>query len=72
LLFFFRIPHISKRVAKKPKISSSSDSERCWKALLLPQASTPFSHYEAKNEWLAVLDHFSNSRSKKVLSILQQ
>jgi hypothetical protein len=46
----------------------TSDSERCWKALLLTSAY-PF--YEA-NEWKAVRDHFQNSRSKKVLSILQQ
>jgi hypothetical protein len=46
----------------------TSDSERCWKALLLTSA---YPSYEA-NEWKAVLDHFQNSRSKKVLSILQQ
>jgi hypothetical protein len=56
-----------KRVVKTKKDSRTSDSERCWKALLV----TPvYPHYEA-NEWRAVLEHFSNSRSKKVLGILQ-
>ena len=43
-------------------------SERCWQALLLKQADI----HQANNEWEVVREHFQNSRSKKVLSIIQQ
>uniref|UniRef100_A0A7S3DWU7 Uncharacterized protein n=1 Tax=Entomoneis paludosa TaxID=265537 RepID=A0A7S3DWU7_9STRA len=41
--------------------------ERCWKALMLPPEGE-----EALDEWSIVQEHFSNSRSKKVLKIIQQ
>ena len=42
-------------------------SQRCWKALLLK--STPEKEY---TEWEIVRHHFQNSRSRKIISILQQ
>lgn len=52
--------------------------ERCWKSLLLQQStgnncnSSSFAGTGSLNEWEIVRDHFENSRSKKVLSIIQQ
>jgi hypothetical protein len=60
------LPHITKG-AKQPKTASlERQSERCWRALLLKQENT---HQE--NEWKIVQEHFQNSRSKKVLRIIQ-
>jgi hypothetical protein len=50
-----------------PDNLEDSQSERCWRALLL---HTP--QYEGPNEWEIVREHFENSRSKKVLTIIQQ
>ena len=63
----------SKSKAKVVDKPSSRDHERCWKALLLlpenyPQGNTA----NTNNEWTIVRQHFSNSRSHKVLTILQQ
>jgi hypothetical protein len=55
---------------KKESVSTEnndSQSERCWKALLLHPTS-----FQELNEWEIVREHFENSRSKKVLSIIQQ
>jgi len=70
------LPHIIKhratsngKAVKKDKPNPSHHQERCWKALLLqPKKSSR----EQTNEWSIVLQHFSNSRSHKVLTILQQ
>lgn len=65
-----RIPHITKdRVCLTyPRADSSNrQSEQCWKALLMSQDNA-----HQKNEWEIVREHFENSRSKKVLTILQQ
>ncbi|KAL7567539.1 hypothetical protein ACA910_000145 [Epithemia clementina (nom. ined.)] len=49
----------------------SYQQERCWKSiLLLPEDDDDLSG--EKDEWSIVRDHFANSRSKKVLSIIQQ
>lgn len=57
------LPHIlSSRVSPNPPKDSNND--RCWKALLLDS--------EEDSEWIIVRTHFENSRSKKVLSIIQQ
>ena len=48
-------------------IYDGHESERCWKALLLKPK-----HLFETNEWEAVHEHFVNSRSTRVLSILQQ
>ena len=73
------LPHITKDRAfqNDPNESSkgtagamssySIQQERCWKSLLLQSDSL----YEV-NEWEIVREHFENSRSKKVLSIIQQ
>lgn len=39
--------------------------ERCWKSLLLSDVDC------GNNEWNLVREHFEHSRSKKVLSIIQ-
>jgi hypothetical protein len=42
-------------------------SRRCWRSLLLKPTS-----FNECSEWQIVQEHFQNSRSRKVLSILQQ
>mmetsp|Transcript_44734 Transcript_44734/g.107961 ORF Transcript_44734/g.107961 Transcript_44734/m.107961 type:complete len:249 (-) Transcript_44734:1743-2489(-) len=44
-------------------------SERCWKGLMLKQVDKDFA--KIGNEWKIVQDHFEKSRSKKVLTIIQ-
>ena len=44
-------------------------SERCWRALLLKDADA---EQAATNEWEIVLEHFQKSRSRRVLTIIQQ
>ena len=59
-------PYIWDRFVPKSDGALDITADRCWKALLLtPEFGRP-------NEWMAVREHFENSRSKKVLSILQQ
>jgi len=67
------LPHILDNSSTQNKAdmstssTSSSQEERCWKALLLqPQSDKEI------NEWGLVREHFEKSRSKKVLSIIQQ
>lgn len=57
------------KVVDKP---SSRHPERCWKALLLLPENYPHGNNTNTNEWTIVRQHFSNSRSHKVLTILQQ
>ena len=65
------LPHIlgdSLYLADKTNTNDVNDQrERCWKTLLLPPEDLGF-----QNEWELVQDHFNNSRSKKVLSIIQK
>lgn len=63
------LPHIHGRKKKtgQPALQTKKAvSESCWQSLLLAQDN------EISNEWSIVHDHFERSRSKKVLSILQQ
>jgi hypothetical protein len=61
-------PHIIKhRACGDKQANVSRQQERCWKALLIKSGSS-----HERNEWDIVREHFENSRSKKVLSILQQ
>jgi hypothetical protein len=78
------LPHIhgSYKITETKKASSDSndDKERCWKSLLLeptPETGILVSYTNEtlgilRTEWDIVLDHFVNSRSQKVLSIIQQ
>jgi len=64
----FKMPHIRhNNDTFKTTISRVIQSRRCWNALLLKPTST-----NECNEWEIVRQHFLNSRSRKVLSILQQ
>jgi hypothetical protein len=74
----------SNKHKSKSAISSAmqleKQKERCWKALLLDPTEemgiVVSENYDEpsslKTEWDIVLDHFENSRSKKVLTIIQQ
>ena len=57
------LPHIVKDSKPCP---SGERSEQCWKSLLGQQDD------EEANVWEIVRNHFEKTRSKKVLSILQQ
>lgn len=60
--------------------SNSASPQRCWEALLLDtqedlgDAAVNENSVQRplKTEWDLVLDHFENSRCKKVLTIIQQ
>jgi len=64
------LPHIRRHAMPYDPVNQtiSRQQEHCWKALLLSSEGS----YEACNEWDLVREHFENSRSKKVLSIIQQ
>ena len=54
----------------QPRYKQSLESdlqERCWKSLLIGSESP-----DSENEWAIVEQHFKQSRSNKVLSILQE
>ena len=57
----------SAMLRSKPTDDYERQKERCWRALLLAELD----HGEM-NEWDHVREHFDKSRSKKVLSIIQQ
>jgi hypothetical protein len=59
------LPHIIKHCSTKSRRAIHPQQERCWRALLHSES------FES-NEWNIVREHFENSRSKKVLTILQQ
>ena len=58
------LPHILNSRAS-PSPTEGSNQDRCWKSLMLKSD-------DENNEWVMVRDHFEKSRSKKVLTILQQ
>lgn len=58
------LPHILSH-KKDLEFGLSKDSEQCWRSLLLEKE-------RGSSEWDMVREHFENSRSKKVLSIIQQ
>lgn len=60
------LPHIKHSTKHDTTALSSKRSNRCWQFLLLEQTDGE------PNEWDIVRAHFEKSRSKKVLTILQQ
>lgn len=63
-----RSPHILKhdRTTEENHPSHSQDQDRCWKSLLLTSGKSI-----ENSEWELVEQHFKNSRSNKVLNIIQ-
>jgi len=65
------LPHIHGDSLYKDKENEGDvtdhQAERCWKALLMPPDQLGIT-----NEWDLVREHFDKSRTKKVLSIIQQ
>jgi hypothetical protein len=69
IVFIRNLPHIlNEKSRNNGNVRYSKVSEQCWRSLLLKQENS----HESANEWEIVREHFENSRSKKVLSILQQ
>jgi hypothetical protein len=62
------LPHIlGLKINESNRKLPSKQQEHCWKALLLKSRSPT-----SVNEWDLVQGHFEKSRSKKVLTIIQQ
>eukprot|EP00980_Cylindrotheca_fusiformis_P028216 scaffold22586_cov138-Cylindrotheca_fusiformis.AAC.36 len=61
------LPHIRSSSTSSKAEPMELQSERCWRALLLNDDCQPLEG----NEWSIVQEHFQNSRSKKVLKIIQ-
>lgn len=62
-------PHITKCGTTPKNAVTNSQSERCWKSLL--EKDSVREKGEGGNEWSIVQEHFQNSRSTKVLGIIQ-